>query len=99
MKIDVSKVMLRWGVGLDLRELAVNVYGVQAGDEVDEDIVHTLWYLLQQGRGDLFVGWILGEVNRDEELLSFCVDIADIDTALMGKEDQVALLVERLVLM
>ena len=43
------------------------------------------------------VGWILGEVNRDEELLSLCVDIADIDTALVGKEDPVALLMEKLV--
>ena len=57
--------------------------------------MHALWHLLQQGRGDLFVGWILGEVNRDEKLLSFCVNIADIDTALMGEEDPVALMPER----
>ena len=82
---------------MGLRELAVDVDGIQAGDEVDEDIVHALWHLLQQGRGDLFIRWILVEVNRDEELLSFCVDIADIDTALVGKEDPVALSMERLV--
>lgn len=84
---------------MGLRELAIDVDGVQAGDEVDEDIVYAFWHLLQQGRRDLFVRWILGEVNRDEELLSFCVNIADINTTFMGKKDPVALLLERLVLM
>jgi hypothetical protein len=95
VKLDVSKAILRWEVRIGLRELAVDVDGVQAGDEVDKDIVHALRYLLQQGRGDLFVGWIVGEVNRDEELLSFSVDITDVDTAFMSEEDPVALLVER----
>ena len=76
---------------MGLRELAVDVDGVQPGDEVDEDIVHALWHLLQQGRSNLFVGWILSKVNRDEELLSFCVDITDIDTTLVSEEDPVAL--------
>lgn len=39
----------------DLRELAVNVDGVQPRDEVDEDIVHTLGDLLQESGSDLLV--------------------------------------------
>lgn len=98
-RLDVSKVTLKWGTRTSLRELAVDVDGVQAGNEVDEDIVHAFGHLLQKSRSDLFIRWIFGEVNRDEKLFSFCVDIADIDTAFVGKEDPIALLVERLVLM
>jgi len=84
---------------MGLRELAVDVDGVQPGDEVDEDIVHALWHLLEQGRGNLFVGGIVGEVDGDEELLSLCIDVADIDTSLVCEEYPVALMAERLVWM
>lgn len=47
------------GVDLEVGELAVNVDGVQAADEVDQDVVDTLGNLLQQGRGDLLVGRVL----------------------------------------
>lgn len=43
----------------DLRELAVDVDGVKAGDEVDEDIVDTLGDLAEEGRGNGLVGWVL----------------------------------------
>jgi len=38
-----------------VRELAVNVDGVETGDEVDQDVVDTLWHVLQEGGGNLFV--------------------------------------------
>jgi len=42
-------------VDLEVCELAVNVDGVQSGNEVDEDIVYTLWYLLEERSSNLFV--------------------------------------------
>lgn len=53
--------------------------------------MHTLRHLFQKGGGDDLVGGIFPEVDGDEQLLSLLVDIADIDTALVGEEDPVAL--------
>ena len=39
----------------NLRELAVNVDGVEAGDEVDEDVVNTLGNLLEESGSNLLV--------------------------------------------
>jgi len=39
----------------NLRELAVNVDGVEAGDEVDEDVVNTLGDLLEESGSNLLV--------------------------------------------
>lgn len=79
------------GVDLEVGEVAVNVDGVEAADEVDEDVVDTLGDLAQQSRGNLLVGGVLREVNGDEKLLSLLVDITNIDTTLVGEEDPVAL--------
>ena len=46
---------------------------------------------LKQGRGDLFVGWILGEVDGYEDFLGFGIDIANINTTLVCEEDPVTL--------
>jgi hypothetical protein len=43
--------------------------------------VHTLRYLLQKTGSDLVVGWILGEIDGNEELLGLFVNITNIDTA------------------
>lgn len=83
-------------VDLEVCELAVNVDGVETGDEVNENVVDTLWHLLQKGSSNLLVGWELGKVDRDEKLLSLLIDIADIDTTLVGEEDPVALLASML---
>jgi hypothetical protein len=53
--------------------------------------VHTGGDLLQERRRNLLVGGVLLEVDGDEELLSLLVDIANIDTALVGEEDPVTL--------
>ncbi len=50
-----------------------------------------LGHLLQQGGGDLLVGGVLCEVDGDEELLGLGVDIADINTTLVGEQNPVAL--------
>ena len=39
----------------NLRELAVNVDGVEAGDEVNEDVVNTLGDLLEESGSNLLV--------------------------------------------
>ena len=39
----------------NLRELAVNVDGVEAGDEVNEDVVNTLGNLLEESGSNLLV--------------------------------------------
>lgn len=78
-------------VDLEVGELAVDVDGVQPGDEVDEDVVDTLGDLLQESGGNLLVGGVLSEVDGDEELLSLCVDITNVDTTLVSEEDPVTL--------
>lgn len=76
---------------MDLRELAVDVDGVESGDEVDKDIVHTLGNVLEKCRGNLVVGWVFAQVNRNQELLSLGVDIADINTTFVCEKDPVTL--------
>jgi hypothetical protein len=78
-------------VDLEVGELAVNVDGVQARDEVNQDIVNTLGDLAQQGRGNLLVGGVLLKVDGDQQLLSLSIDITDINTTLVGEEDPVTL--------
>lgn len=51
----------------------------------------TLGDLAQQSAGDGLVGGEVLEVDRDEELLSLLIDIANIDTTLVGEEDPVTL--------
>ena len=48
--------------------------------------------LAQQGGGNLLVRGVLCEVDGDEELLRLGVDIANINTTLVGEEDPVALI-------
>jgi hypothetical protein len=78
-------------VDLEVGELAVDVDGVQAGDEVNEDVVDTSGDLAEKALGDLLVAGVLLEVHGDEELLSLSVDIADLDTTLVVEQDPVAL--------
>lgn len=78
-------------VDLEVGEVAVDVDGVQAADEIDEDVVDALGDLAQQGRGDLLVGGVLLEVDGDEKLLSLSIDITNVNTTLVGEQDPVAL--------
>lgn len=78
-------------VDFQVGELAVDVDGIQAGDEVHQDIVDTLGHLVQQRSGNLLVGGVLLEVDGDEELLGLRVDITNVDTTLVSEEDPVAL--------
>jgi len=45
----------------------------------------------EQGFGDFLVGWVVGEVDGDEELFGFGIDIADVDTSFVSEEDPVTL--------
>jgi hypothetical protein len=47
--------------------------------------------LLQESGSNLLVGGVLLEVDGNEKLLSLLVDIANIDTTLVGEEDPIAL--------
>lgn len=47
--------------------------------------------VLEQGLCDFVVRGVLLEVDGDEDLFGFGVDIADVDAALVGEEDPVAL--------
>lgn len=78
-------------VDLEVGELAVNVDGVEAGDEVNEDVVDTLGHLAQESSSDLLVGGVLLQVDGDEKLLSLGVDITNVDTTLVGEKDPVTL--------
>jgi hypothetical protein len=53
--------------------------------------VYTLGNLLQESSSDLLVRGIFLEVDRDEKLLSLLIDIANIDTTLVGEKDPVTL--------
>ena len=76
----------------NVRELAVNVDGVEAGDEVNEDVVDALRNLLEESGSDLLVRGVLLEVDRDQKLLGLSINITDIDTTLVSEEDPVTLL-------
>ena len=78
-------------VDLQVGELAVHVDGVQAGDEVHQDIVHALGDLAQQGSGNLVVGGVVLKVDGDQQLLCLGVDITDVDTTLVSEENPVTL--------
>jgi hypothetical protein len=47
--------------------------------------------LFEESRGKLFVGWVFSQVNRDEDLFSFRINIANINTSLVSKENPVTL--------
>ena len=87
----MSRLVNEDGWSAILRELAVYVDGVKARDEVDEDVVDTLWHLLEERSSYLLVGWILREVDRDEELLGLGINVANVDSAFVGEENPVAL--------
>lgn len=79
------------GVDLEVGELAVNVDGVKAGNEVNKDVVDTRRNLAEKALGDLLVAGVLLEVDGDQKLLSLSVNITDLDTTLVVEENPVAL--------
>jgi hypothetical protein len=81
-------------VDLEVGELAVDVDGVKAGNEVNKDVVDTGGHLAEKALGDLLVARVLLEVDGDQELLSLCVNITDLDTTLVVEENPVALICE-----
>lgn len=53
--------------------------------------MYSLRDILQEGLSQLLVCRELLEVDRDENFLGLFVDVADIDTTLVGEEDPVTL--------
>jgi hypothetical protein len=72
--------------------LALDIDGVEATDEVYQDVMNTLGDLLEQNLGNFFVGRVLRKVYWDEKLLGFGIDIANINTTLVGEVNPIALL-------
>lgn len=93
LEVAERQVSYRSALGNTLysRELAVNVDGIQSRDEVDENIVHTLRNLLQEGSSNLLVRRELLKVDGDKKLLSLLIDITNIDTTLVGEKDPITL--------
>lgn len=71
--------------------MAVDVDGVESGDEVDEDVVYTLGHLFEERRRNLFVGWVFREVDGNQKLLGLGVDITNINTSFVCEQDPVTL--------
>lgn len=71
--------------------MAIDINSIESCDEVNKNIVDTLRNLLQQSCSKLLVRRILGKVNWDENLLSFGIDITNINTSLVGEENPIAL--------
>ena len=53
--------------------------------------MYTLGNFLKKRRRDLFIRGVLGQVDRNENLLSFGINITDIDPTLMREKNPVAL--------
>ena len=71
--------------------MAVDVDSIESRDEVDQDVMDAVRNLLQQCSGYFGIRWILGQVNGNQKLLSFSIDITDIYTTLIGEENPVTL--------
>lgn len=74
-----------------IRELAIDIDGVQSRDEIYEHVVNALWDLLQECGSNLLVGGIFAEVDRDEKLFSLRINITNIDTTLVREQNPVTL--------
>jgi hypothetical protein len=77
-------------VDLEVREVEVGVDRVEADEEVDEGLLLLLGDVGEKRRLDLVPG---GEGGADGDGESEClgVDIANVDTTLVGEEDAIAL--------
>jgi len=71
--------------------LTVHIDSVEPGDEVDQDFMHAAWHLFQKALCDCFIGGVSGEINRNEQLLGFGIDVTDVNAAFVGEVDPVAL--------
>jgi hypothetical protein len=70
--------------------MEVNVYAVEADEEVDEGFLLLGWNVGEEGRRNGFTGgeWL---VDVDVEDKGFSVDVTDVNTTFVGEEDGVAL--------
>lgn len=78
-------------VDLEVSEVEVDVDRVEADDKVDEGLeTFSSGNVLEEVRLDLFAGRELAS-NGNEESESLGVDITDVDTSLVGEEDDISL--------
>lgn len=69
--------------------MQIDVDGVQSDQEIDERRLFRSWDVRQQRRGDDFSA---GErrANCNIQFERFSIDISDIDTSFVGKQDRIA---------
>jgi hypothetical protein len=78
-------------VDLKVGELAVNIDGVETGDEINQDIVNALGHLAQESSSNLLIGGVVFQVHGDKKLLGLGINITDVYTTLVGEENPVTL--------
>jgi len=78
------------GVDLEVGEVEVDVDGVKADEEVDEDFLLLSGYVFEKG---LSPDVTRGELSGDADIKpkGFSVDIADVDATLVSEEDRITL--------
>ena len=88
----IDTVETNQGVDLEVREVEVDVDGVETDEEVDEDFLLLSGYMFEKGLSPDVTG---GECSGDADVKSkgFGVDITNVDTTLVSEEDRVALTV------
>ena len=77
-------------VDFKIGEVEVDVDGVEADEEVDESLLLRCGDVLQERVGDSLARRE-GRANGKAQLESLGIDIANIDTTLVGEENPVAL--------
>ena len=78
-------------VDLKVGELAVNVNSVETRNKVNQDVVNALGDFAEKCGSDFLVGGVVLEVDGDQKLLCFSINVTNIDTTLVGEEDPVTL--------
>jgi imidazole glycerol phosphate synthase subunit HisF len=71
--------------------LALDIHSIEPSDEVNQDVVDTFGNLSQKALCDFFIGGIVGEIHRNEELFGFGIDVTNVNTAFVGEVDPIAL--------
>jgi hypothetical protein len=78
-------------VDLKVGELAVNVYSVETRNKVNQDVVNALGDFAEKCGSDFLVGGVVLEVDGNQKLLCFSINVTNVDTTLVGEEDPVTL--------
>ena len=76
-------------VDFEVGKVKINVYRVEADEEVNKSVLLLFGYMSEKGSFDILAGGE-GLVDRNTELESLGIYITDIDTTLVSEKDIVA---------